>query len=277
MEGGVIPLQGLREALEALELASAVGTAWRAQILPELLLPARSHARRAAAAYSLSEAEAKEALADFGVSIPRSRLLPVSTADGPVDSGPMAVAAAAAAIGYPVVIKAVGAQLEHKTEVGGVVLNVRNAADAQAAAHQLARLSELLLVEQMITCSVAEILIGIIVDPQFGLVLVLGAGGILAELVNDSVSLLPPWSPASIEAGLRRLKTWKLLSGYRGGSPADVPALISLILGVTRYAMENIDALIELDVNPVIVGPLGSGAYAVDALIRLRDPLKQTA
>ncbi len=276
MEGGVIPLQGLREALEALELAAAVGTAWRAGRHPELLLPARAHTRSAGGAYSLSEAEAKAALLKFGVSVPRSTLVTLA-APGPSTSSALAVAAAATQIGYPVVIKAVGAHLEHKTEVGGVVLNVRSAADAEAAVHRLAGLSELLLVEQMITGSVAEILIGILVDPQFGLVLVLGAGGVLADLVNDSVSLLPPWSSASIEAGLRRLKAWKLLSGYRGGPPADLPALIKLIIGVTRYATTNIEALIELDVNPAVVGPLGAGAYAVDALIRLRDPLKETA
>ena len=102
------------------------------------------------------------------------------------------------------VIKASGAHLEHKTEVGGVVLNVRTEADARSAAQRLSKLSDTLLVEEMLTDGVAEILIGVIVDPQFGQVLVLGAGGVFTEILSDSVSLLPPWTHASIESALQR-------------------------------------------------------------------------
>jgi acetyl-CoA synthetase len=172
------------------------------------------------------------------------------------------------------VIKAVGAHLEHKTEVGGVALNVRNAADAKAAAERLAKLSNSLLVEEMTTDGVAEILIGLIVDPQFGQVLVLGAGGVLTELLADSVTLLPPWTRASIESALSRLKVFKLLAGYRGKPPGDVGALIDAVQAITRYAAANLAALTEIDVNPVIVRPAGLGAVAVDVLIRLKK-LKQ--
>jgi len=163
-----------------------------------------------------------------------------------VDEAPRA----AAAVGFPVVIKAVAAHLEHKSEVGGVVLNVRSAPDAAAAAARLARLSSSLLVEPMITDGVAEILIGVIVDPQFGQVLVLGAGGILTELLSDSVTLLPPWTRESIAAGLNRLAAARLLEGYRGKPPGDVPALIECVAGVARYAEANLATLVEIDVNP---------------------------
>src|SRR4029077_1403944 len=105
----------------------------------------------------------------------------------------------AAELGFPVVIKAVGATLEHKTELGAVVLDVRSAADAAAAAQRLSGLSATLLIEQMVTDGVAEILVGITVDPQFGQLLVLGAGGVLTEVLRDSVSLLPPFSAPCIE------------------------------------------------------------------------------
>ena len=147
--------------------------------------------------------------------VPRSKLV-----------APAQAAACAEALGFPVVIKAVGAHLEHKTEVGGVVLNVRSAAEADAAARRLGALSDTLLVEEMIADGVAEILVGLILDPQFGQVLVLGSGGVLTELLADSVTLLPPFTRTSIEAALDSLKLGKLLRGYRGKPAGDVPALI---------------------------------------------------
>ncbi len=256
-DGGVVPLQGQREALEALSLAGGIGAAWRSRLGAQLHLPPKRGA--GSQAYSLSEAEGKQALAAFGIPIPRGRVVTVGQ-----------VPETAAALGFPVVIKAVGAHLEHKSEVGGVVLNVRSTAEAAAAAERLAALSETLLVEQMTTDGVAEILVGIIVDPQFGQVLVIGAGGVLTELLADSVSLLPPWTPECIAAGIDRLKTAALLQGYRGKPAGDRDALIAAIVSVGRYASENQSTLVEIDVNPIIVRPAGKGVAAVDTMIRLK-------
>lgn len=256
LRGGVVPLQGLREALEALSLAGGVGAAWESEIRADLRLPPLPLGE--IEPYSLSEADGKQALAAFGLRVPQGRVVPAGT-----------VAATAAGLGFPVVIKAVGAHLEHKTEVGGVVLNVRSAAEAAAAGERLAALSDTLLVEEMTTDGVAEILIGVIVDPQFGQVLVLGAGGVLTELLSDSVSLLPPWTRESIIEALGRLAVSKLLEGYRGKPRGDVDALVDSILAVARYASANLATLVEIDVNPVIVRPAGKGAIAVDTMIRL--------
>lgn len=258
LDGGVVPLQGQREALEALSLAGAVGAAWNGNPPVQLQLPPPV-ARAAGDIRALGEHEGKAALAEFGVAVPRGGLV---AADAAV--------AAAVALGFPVVIKASGAHLEHKTEVGGVVLNVRTEADARAAALRLAKLSDTLLVEEMFTDGVAEILIGVIVDPQFGQVLVLGAGGVYTEMLSDSVTLLPPWTHASVESALRRLTAAKLLEGYRGRPAADVAALVGAVLGVARFASSHVDSLVELDVNPVIVRPAGLGAFAVDTMIRLK-------
>jgi acetate---CoA ligase (ADP-forming) len=259
LDGGVIPLQGQREALEALSLAGGVGAAWNSNPSVQLHLPPLA---ASAAAVALSEHEGKTALADFGVRVPRGKLVPTPAA-----------AEAALALGFPVVIKASGAHLEHKTEVGGVVLNIRTEIDARNAAERLAKLSDTILVEEMFADGVAEILIGVIVDPQFGQVLVLGSGGIFTEIMSDSVSLLPPWKRASIESALQRLTIRKLFSGYRGKAAADVDALIGTILSVASYASANVATLVELDVNPVIVRPVGLGAVAVDAMIRLKKLL----
>jgi acyl-CoA synthetase (NDP forming) len=259
LEGGIVPLQGQREALEAISLAGGVGAAWRSNPAVQLQLPP-AQARASSGVHALGEHQGKAALAEFGVPVPRGIVVPAHAA-----------AEAAQALGFPVAIKASGAHLEHKTEVGGVVLNVRTEAEARRAAERLVKLSNTLLVEEMFTDGVAEILIGVIVDPQFGQVLVLGAGGVFTEILKDSVSLLPPWTRTSIESALRRLTVGKLLAGYRGKPAADVDALIGTILGVARYAADNVAALVELDVNPVIVRPAGLGAVAVDTMIRLRD------
>jgi acetyl-CoA synthetase len=265
LDGGVIPLQGQREALEALSLAAGVGAAWTnsptvlLQVPPTAAGPPQSSGATPRI-YALGEHEGKAALAEFGVRIPRGRLVAAHIA-----------AETALALGFPVVIKASGAHLEHKTELGGVVLNIRTEADARSAAKQLTKLSDTLLVEEMFTDGVAEILIGVIVDPQFGQVLVLGAGGVFTEVMSDSVSLLPPWTSASIESALQRLTISRLFGGYRGKPAADVPALIDTILGVARYASGNLTRLVEIDVNPVIVRPAGLGAVAVDAMIRLQN------
>ena len=313
LAAGIVPLQGQRQALEALDLAAGVGEAWANGAQVELRKPPRnaapsrasvastpasheaapphadaattasretaplradvppteaSHvrARRDEAALAeirvrtLPEHEGKHALSAFGVRIPHSHVVPAGQA-----------AAAAESLGFPVVIKAASATLEHKSDVGGVVVNVRTRADAAAVADRLSRLSDTLLVEEMVAGGVAEILIGMTVDPQFGQVMVLGAGGVLTELLSDTVTLLPPFTQAAIENALQRLTAWKLLTGYRGKPPADVPALVEAALACARYAAANVNTLVELDINPVIVGPLGQGAVAVDALIRLNQ------
>ena len=303
LAAGITPLQGQREALEALNLAGEVGETWASGARVELRIPSRTGPSRAhgapaagheaahaaheaahagheathaaheaahagheathaghddARVRTLAEYAGKAALAAFGVNIPRSRVV-----------SPHEVATAAQDIGFPVVIKATGAHLEHKSEVGAVVVNILNAADAEAAAQRLSKLSDTLLVEEMVADGVAEILVGMTVDPQFGQVLIIGAGGVLTELLRDSATLLPPFTAESIEAAIRRLKVSKLLAGFRGKPAADVPALISTVLACARYAEANLNALLELDINPVIVRPAGLGAVAVDTLIRL--------
>lgn len=254
LASGVVPLQGQREALEALDLAGAVGEAWRSDASVALLRPAAT----AAVLRTLSEFEAKAALARFGIAVPRSLRVPVAEA-----------VATAARLQFPVVMKAAGDVIAHKSDIGGVILNIRNPAEAAAAAMRLAALSGTVLVEEMIVDGVAEILVGAIVDPQFGLTLVVGAGGVLTELLHDTVSLLPPFTRPSVQAALERLNVYRLLGGFRGKPAGDLPALVAAILAVGRYAEANLDVLAELDVNPIIVRPAGAGVVAVDALIRI--------
>lgn len=265
LAAGIVPLQGQREALEALDHAAAIGAAWARGAAVELCRPRRLGDGRAdrqagrSAGRTLPEHEGKAALAGYGVPVPRSRVVT-----------PQEAAGAARALGFPVVMKAAGA-FEHKSDIGGVILDVRTVADAAAAADRLSRISGTLLVEEMVTDAVAEVLIGITVDPQFGALLVLGAGGVLAELLRDTRMLLPPFTSAAVQQALSQLGVGRLLRGYRGRPPGDLPALVRAVLACARFAEDNVDRMLELDLNPVIVRPAGLGAVAVDALVRVAE------
>jgi succinyl-CoA synthetase beta subunit len=125
------------------------------------------------------------------------------------------------------------------------------------------------LVERMVGDVVAELIVGIQRDPQFGLALVVGAGGILVELVEDAAMLLLPTSAEEVEAAIRRLKIFKLLQGYRGKPAADIPALVKSVMAIAAFAEANRANLLELDVNPLMVR--ADGAVAVDALVVLGE------
>jgi acetyl-CoA synthetase len=133
----------------------------------------------------------------------------------------------------------------------------------------MAELAPDVLVERMVTGAVAELIIGLTSDPQFGTALVVGAGGILTELLKDSVTLILPTTRSEIERALRTLKVWPLVEGFRGKS-GDQAAVIAAIEAVARFAEANRGLVEEVDVNPLLV--LKDGAIAVDALIKMRTP-----
>ncbi|EPX83283.1 ATP-grasp domain protein [Rubellimicrobium thermophilum DSM 16684] len=125
------------------------------------------------------------------------------------------------------------------------------------------------MAEEMAPAGV-ELLIGLTRDATGLLALTLGAGGVLAELLRDSVTLILPAGRETIDAALRSLRLAPLLEGWRGAPPADRGALLDAVEAITRFAVAEAARLVELDVNPLIVSP--SGAVAVDALIRLEEP-----
>lgn len=252
--GGVVPLQGLGEGLLALQHGAAVAAAWQ-RPFPQLQLTGNP----AGASREIGEYAAKQRLARHGVAVPKSACVPAAEAG-----------AAAERLGFPVAIKIADPTIAHKSERGGVRLGIDSRAAAEAAATELATLSADLLVEGMVTGAVAEMLVGVVSDAQFGQVLVLGSGGIQAELWRDTVRLLPPWTPESIDAALRQLRCWPLLQGFRGRPAADVPALVAAIAAIAAHASAERATLLELEVNPMIVLAAGRGAIAVDALIRER-------
>ncbi len=242
---GIVPLCGLDEGLAAIELAAWLG---QDRVVAEpLLLPGGERTGDV-----IDEAASKAALASHGLRIPKNRLVP----------GAADVAAAADDIGYSVVLKATGHA--HKTEAGAVSVGLT---DRRAVQKVLSGMTGTgYLVEEMITGGLAEVLIGITRDPAHGFVLTLGAGGVLAELIADTVSLLVPAGRKEVRRAFAELKIAKLLAGYRGGAAADVEKVFDAVDALQAYVLANAARVEEVEVNPLIV--TATDAVAVDALIR---------
>lgn len=252
-ESGVAPMMGLDDALTAFEAAAFIGRNWaRTETLPDMLPPLTKGSEERI----FSESAAKALLKKHGLSVPEGIVCPAEDA-----------VAAAEKLGYPVTLKVSSAAIAHKTEAGGVALNLRTADEVREAAERMAKLAPDVLVERMVTGAVAELIIGLTSDPQFGTALVVGAGGILTELLKDSVTLILPTTRTEIERALRSLKVWTLVEGFRGKS-GDQQAVFRAVEAVADFANANRGLVEEVDVNPLLV--LKDGAIAVDALIKMR-------
>jgi len=261
LDQGVVPVAGLAEALTAIAAAARIGAAWAHPAPAPLIdLPAPHQTEPAV----WDEVRSKAALAAAGIPIPRGKLLNLAEIEALCDD-PQAELPA----GFPLVLKAVGSNLAHKTELGAVALGITDRDRLRAEARRMAPLGGTYLIEQMIGEAVAELIVGIGRDPQFGLFLTLGAGGIFVELLRQVEQLLLPASRADIAAALARLPLYPVLAGYRGRQGADLAALIDAIERVASFALAHADSLEELDINPLLALPRGT--VAVDALIRMRE------
>ena len=251
LAGGVAPVFGLNEALVAAEAASFGGGQNHE---PEpILLP-----QNVPAVVLQTEAEAKAMLARFGVSTPASAIA----------ISPEEAASAARDLGFPVVLKGIG--FAHKTEAGAVCLNLKNGAEVYAAAAKMPCTT--FLVEEMVGDSVAELLIGVTLDPAHGYVLTLGAGGVLTEIMRDRQSLLIPASRQDIKRTLQKLRVAVLIDGYRGVNGADYEAIVDAALSVQNFVVENAGKVAEVEINPLLCGV--DRAVAADALIRLAKEIE---
>jgi acyl-CoA synthetase (NDP forming) len=259
LAAGIVPLQGFDDALKAVKVAAWYTGARRRSLNQAPLLPNTD--LNGGKDRMLDEWRAKKVLSAQGLPVPQGVLVASETE----------AVAAADALGYPVVVKACSATLAHKTEAGGVALNL---IDGQAVSDAVTRMDALaphFIVEKMAQNAVCEIILGMTRDPQIGPMLMIGAGGILAELIGDATVLLLPATQEEVERALDRLLVAKLLAGFRGKPAGDRQALIAAIMAVARFIEENKDRLVEMDINPLIVLPQGQGVLAVDAVIRWVD------
>ncbi len=214
----------------------------------------------------------------LGVDIPGVDIPGVDIPCGILAKDPAAAVEAAHATGFPVAIKIQSDAIPHKTEAKGVVLNVKDDEGVKEAVERIladatafapAATIHGVSVERMLPSGI-EMIVGIKRDPDFGHILVAGAGGVLVELLDEVASSPLPIDRAYALRMLRGLSVRRLLEGMRGAPPADVEALVGLMMAVADFASDAGDALEALDLNPVIVHPLGEGVSVADAALQLR-------
>lgn len=212
----------------------------------------------------LDQANLEAILAGYGIHGPKSGV--AVTAEE--------AAILAAEIGYPVVLKIRSRDILHKTEAGGVMLDLRSGDDVIAAAEQLLRSTKAafpdaridgFLVQEMV--SGIEAIAGARTDALYGPVLLVGAGGVLVELVKDAALKLLPVTDDEIAAMIEGLKLARLLKGYRGQQPADMVALNAAIAGLARFYLDHRARIEDIEINPLIVRPHGKGVCAVDVRV----------
>ncbi|MBM3519534.1 MAG: acetate--CoA ligase family protein [Alphaproteobacteria bacterium] len=265
VETGVAPMQGIGECMTAI----AQG-AWhqqrRAEILahrPPSLCPGPKEGR---VLRLLDEASAKSRLAAAGIHVPLGE---VATA--------VEAPKVAARIGFPVAVKMVSAKLPHKTEAGAVALGLATAEAVAAAIEQMvisverydrSVLTDAFLVERMAPPPVAELMVSVRIDPQFGPAMTLASGGILVELLADATTLLLPATRADFERALARLRLDRLIGGYRGRPAGDRQTLLDTLEALAALALNESETIAEIELNPLFVG--STGTLAVDVLMHVR-------
>ncbi|MDR3532151.1 MAG: acetate--CoA ligase family protein [Rhodopila sp.] len=248
------------DAMGRFGAAFAAGPADAAPSVPRVTLPATTP----------SEAEAKRLLAGAGIaSAPEAAC---ATADEAV--------AAAQRFGFPVVMKILSPDILHKSEIGGVLLDVADPDAVRSgfglllerakAAAPNARIEGVLVAKQL--KGGVECILGIHRDPVFGPMAMFGLGGIFVEVLKDVVFRRCPFGPDTAEAMIRSIKGAPLLLGARGRKKADVKALAEMLSRLSAFAAAAGDRLQSIDLNPVFAMPEGEGAFAVDAVIEVGEP-----
>lgn len=259
---GVAPLQGIHEALDAIESVASytLGAKQCLDLQPlKLLVDAGG---KTAKLIQISEGRAKRFLKKEGIEIPAGQMATLET-----------VGDLAADLNYPIVLKINSNAIAHKTEIGAVAIGIETEQELLETAARFQR--EIIdttpslsgadfLVEQCMPPPLAELVVGIRRDAQFGLVLTLGSGGTLVELIGDTVTLILPVSDDELLTGLRQLKVSHLMSGYRGGAVVDWPLLVSHLQELFACMIASKDVA-ELEVNPLFVYP--ESIVAIDVLM----------
>ncbi|MFJ3512411.1 acetate--CoA ligase family protein [Streptomyces luteogriseus] len=210
----------------------------------------------------LSEHAAKQLLRAYGIRVPREQLV----------TSAAAAVRAAGLVGYPVVMKASGARIAHKTELGLVKIGLTSASQVRDAYRELTDIAryEDVALDGVLVCQMVEqgveMVVGVAHDDLFGPTVTAGLGGVLVEVLRDTAVAVPPFGEEQARDMLAGLRGRALLDGVRGRPAADLDALVEVVLRVQRMALELGDQLAELDINPLMVLPHGQGAVALDAL-----------
>lgn len=213
---------------------------------------------------ALLEPEAKTICAEYGITVNKFS----------VATNEKEAVAQADKIGYPIVLKIVSEDIIHKSDAGGVKVNLKTAADVEAAYKTIMENAKKYKADARITGVIVqemapqgtEVIVGAVKDPQFGQTVMFGLGGIFVELLKDVNFRVAPLTEMDAKEMITQLKAFPLLNGYRGSKPADIQALTSVLCNVSKLIMEHPE-IKELDLNPVMAYP--NGTKTVDARIIL--------
>jgi acetyltransferase len=217
---------------------------------------------------TVSEHESKELLKAWNVPVTTDRLLPAAPLK----------AADVAGVTFPVALKIVSRDIPHKSEIGGVQLNIRNAEELAVEVRVMLSRVQLaapaakldgVLVSEMIGDGI-ETIVGVVNDSVFGPVVAFGLGGIFAETLKDVTYRLAPFGIDSAREMIAELRAAAILSGVRGKPAGDIGALAQTLVAVSQLAWQLRNTLEEMDINPLLVRPAGRGVVAADALLRFR-------
>ncbi len=268
-EAGMAPIRSVGKAVKAVERWKQYGV-WRAHadldFKPALLKLEPPIAKETTA---LSEAQGKQWLRDNGVAVPNFALAREREEAGRL----------ACRLGFPVVAKIASPDVQHKSDVGGVCLNLIDEAQVQQAwddIHHRVRSAcpdariDGLLIEPMAPSKGFEVLVGVTLDPTLGHIMTCGLGGIYVEIFKDTSRRMLPLSLGEATAMLRELRCYPLLAGVRGQRPRDVQALANLLVQISDFVVAQGSSIQEMDLNPVWVGEEGAGAYPLDCVIVAR-------
>ena len=243
LESNIITLHGLDTALAAISVSSINQTV----VNPKPIFLSNPTGK----SILVDEYDAKKTLEKYGLKLPETEKCLLSDAHLVSDQ-----------IGYPVVIKALGSA--HKSELGEVFLNLENQKSVKEALRKISK--KHVIVEKMIGDAVVELLVGIVHDPAHGMLLTVGAGGVLTEILSDTSSILLPSSKSEVLDCFNQLKISKIAKGYRGALGVDINQIIDAIMKIQDFVLDNRDKLFEIEINPLIVTT--SEVIVADALIR---------
>lgn len=217
--------------------------------------------------FRLSEHEAKSVLQAYGIPITQEQVV----------HGPEELNQALRSFSWPVVLKIDSPDILHKTEAGLVALNCHDLEEAQAAYRRLIQRAQRrypqaqingVLIQEMIGDAI-ECIVGMRRDEQFGPAIMFGLGGIFVEIFQDVTLRVAPLTPQDAEQMVRGIKGYEILAGARGRPPANVEAIEDVLLRLSRLALDLDEYVVEIDINPLMVGSVGRAAKAADALMLL--------
>ena len=259
-ERGIVPFCGMRQALDAVD---ASRRAYRARN-SEVHMPCFAGPHSLDSAAAVDESQGKELLREAGVPVP----------EGCVASTTGECLQAARRLGYPLVVKALSSELVHKSEAGALTLGIGDDAMLERESQRLLDAYGSVLVERMVVGAAVELIVGIDYDRQFGNFLMIGMGGVAAELFADRRILLLPTSAEEIRESIMSLKLSPLLTGYRGGEPGDVDAAVESVMALVNHPGLPESRIRSLEINPLLVMPKSReartpGTCAVDAFVQV--------